>query len=836
MPCSCIPRWPQAAKSQLGDNFVIQARSHADRELEVHLAKNKNGLSKPTAAEYAGEAAKEFLEVLRQVANTIPLPGLGQAVALATKIIEACEDSHATLEHAQELKMHVKTLVTLLVDGLKGKKEEEIEEKLKKDIEALQQDLTYIQRKLDEIASQHALLIIFFRTINRDKVDKCVRRLDNAMARFNVRSPLKFYSNQQKTLDSLNNGMNKVLAILNNGQPIDSSLSVVPSRSIMPANGDIFYGRDLLVEKLVHILTEAGKDGQKYARVCLLGPGGMGKTSAALAVMAHPEVRKRFLEHNQIWVPCVKAKSVSLLLDTLYSSLGTTRNSGNTLRDIISEIKASTEPLVILLDNFETPWNVIESRSETEQTLYEIDKISHVTLFITMRSSIPPCDGKHWQTFEIEAVDGDAARQIYLDISPAGNDDPMVTLLQTLGHMPLAITLMARRARMTGLGAGKLIEEYDRLGTAMLGQAQNSVDAKHSLDVCISLSVESPPMKKRPDAYELLASLAMLPVGTTYGLLTKWWVPNQPNLLDALQVLVETSLMQRRETHYFVLPVIRSYILTPSRFPEGVRIAITKSACNFLLQHNSSPGDLSFKEHADALSAEEGNLQAILLDISEADPDLIKAFLVLAKHQLSTRLRLETIEHVLKLARQMKGHPEIMGDALTCYGKMLFSLDRYDDALEQFSLAHQEFLSIPNEQQAAYSLLDKVQVSMHMWPLGISQSERLQLIMDAKIVFERLGDAQGAILCLHHYGYVIGQYGDYEEGVKLLTQAGDMFKAFPDPLNYAKCLHDLQTVYYWDENYDAALESGRAAVQELKQFREYYNLTDSMELVGRPCS
>jgi hypothetical protein len=89
--------------------------------------------------------------------------------------------------------------------------------------------------------------------------------------------------------------------------------------------------------------------------------------------MANPEMTKHFPGQNQIWVPCVKATSLSLFLDTLYSSLGTTQKSGNTLKDIVSNINSSLEPLVLLLDNFETPWNMVESRSETERILYEID-------------------------------------------------------------------------------------------------------------------------------------------------------------------------------------------------------------------------------------------------------------------------------------------------------------------------------------------------------------------------------------------------------------------------------------------------------------------------------
>ena len=96
----------------------------------------------------------------------------------------------------------------ILADELKGKNRQEIEAKLQKDIEALSRydtpyqfsypvliqtrpsfsDLEYIQMKLNSIGSQNALLLIFFRSINEEKVKECVDRLDNSLANFDVRS------------------------------------------------------------------------------------------------------------------------------------------------------------------------------------------------------------------------------------------------------------------------------------------------------------------------------------------------------------------------------------------------------------------------------------------------------------------------------------------------------------------------------------------------------------------------------------------------------------------------------------------------------------------------
>ena len=585
-------------------------------------------------------------------------------------------------------------------------------------------------------------------------------------------------------------------------------------RASIPPNGSIFHGRDPLVARLVRILTSK-LDGGKRPRVCLLGPGGMGKTSTALAVMADPEMKKHFPGQNQIWVPCVKATSLSLFLDTLYSSLGTTQQSGDTLKDIVSEINSSPEPLVLLLDNFETPWNVVESRSETDRILLEIDRIPHVTLFVTMRASIAPFNGDQWQSFQIEEVDEEAARQIYLDICPAGKGDPALSvLLQTLGHMPLAITLMANLAKSFDWGAGKLLEKYERIGTDMIGQGE---DAKYSLNVCISLSVDSPPMKKHPEAYKLLATLAMLPVGTTDDALEEWWACDSPNLVGALQVLTETSLVQRHGTHYFVLPVIRSYVLDRSRFPGDVRAAMIASASNFLTHHNSSPGDPSFKEQSDALSKEEGNLQAILLQATDLEPKLIEAFLLLGQHQLLTRPRLEVIKHALGLAHQMESHPKLVGDVLTCHGRILLNLDRYDEAIEQFSNARQKYLSIPNEQLAARSSLYLAEVYIFIHDTDACE----EAILSAQSVFEKLDDDQGVALSFYYLGSVFGQTDRRTEGIASLTRASEMFQQLQDVPNRAKCLYFLELVYLWDRQYEEGLILGMAAVQEYENLGQY---------------
>ncbi|GLB42986.1 hypothetical protein LshimejAT787_1204350 [Lyophyllum shimeji] len=119
-----------------------------------------------------------------------------------------------------------------------------------------------------------------------------------------------------------------------------------------------------------------------------------------------------------------------------------------------------------------------------------------------------------------------------------------------------------------------------------------------------------------------------------------------------------------------------------------------ESRRRFLVQHKSSPDDVSYKETATAISAEEGNLQAILLQTttSSGTPELIEDLLILAHHLQAIRPR--TIEHALKFNQAFEGNSRLLGSVLFCYGNILFNLYRYDDAIKQYTVAREISLSI----------------------------------------------------------------------------------------------------------------------------------------------
>ncbi|KAJ7592282.1 hypothetical protein C8J56DRAFT_522355 [Mycena floridula] len=496
----------------------------------------------------------------------------------------------------------------------------------------------------------------------------------------------------------------------------------------------ILFGRDPDVDFIVNqLIWQPETPESKRARFAILGTGGMGKTSVAVKVVRDARLLECYPQHYQAWFPCVQATSFPLLLDTVHSALDLPSGTKNMLNAILNELQSLDKPMILLFDNFETPWNVPGARAEVSQFLRDIDAIPHVAIFVTMRATIPPCEEISWKEMRIQPLDPEASFQLYAEIdTKAQNDEKLSELLEILGHMPLAVKLMARQGRSTGCTVEQLMKSYHKTGTAMLGPSKNS-DAQTSVSISISLSVNSPQVKEEPDAYELLCRISMLPAGTTFEALQSLWASNIQNLQSPLQALLDTSLLEHSTATYFVLPVIRSHVLEPQHLLSTVQDSMVDAACRFLEHYKSDVGEPKYKYDMAARSIEEINLQSILLDTKSSEPHFIQALLTLAWHQYRIRPRKEVIQHAVKLMSNVTGQ-KLIGDVFNCYAAILQDLNHWKESLDQRNLARQTYLDASEPQLAALALLNVAHVST----LFDSQTNEIPLIEQAKLELETL--------------------------------------------------------------------------------------------------
>ena len=488
-------------------------------------------------------------------------------------------------------------------------------------------------------------------------------------------------------------------------------------------------------------------------RVCILGSGAMGKTALAAAVIQSNIVQDKF--KLRFWVPCIQATSTPLFLELLYRYLRISRSTGNVLDDIVYELNASNNPRLVLFDNFETLWyNSEPTRREIGNILPELAKIPHVALLVIMRGNRPPCrEYVTWTNHELGPVDKNASRRIYHELNPGNCHDPDVdSLLAAVGHLPFAIALMANRGAQSQSSAEFLLEEWSQLGTNMV-----SDEVEGNFNRSISLSVDGNYVRKNSDALALLATLSLLPAGTSVRHL-RWWAPEVTQVSSARATLTGAGLLDDKTPQILsTLPVVQSFMASTGRIPAGVRKRVLEGCCDYVIDHACREHDLYYRERSEALAVEGANIQSILVAsrpaVTPDDDKSIRALLAFAFYCLDTRPNLEIAHHCLKFATPSY-NAHYMGEASLALGGSHWRLGNFKEAELHLSMAYQQLHNVTAMTEHVQMLFVEcswslVQTRRHLeWPatdllaFGCQFRDRIGNVKDAYLqanIFRVLG-------------------------------------------------------------------------------------------------
>ena len=546
-----------------------------------------------------------------------------------------------------------------------------------------------------------------------------------------------------------------------------------PERQDMPSKPVIFFGRDGLVKKVSAMLSSS----ETALHICLLGPGGMGKTSLSLAIMGSDLVQAKFREEHRVWVPCIEATSASLFLQVLYTSLRVKRRTDSVMSDILDELNSSKDPYILLLDNFETPWNTTDGQKRVEETLHKLNQLSHVSILVTMRGSHSPTIDVDWHSEIIPATDKNACRQICQRINPRWNSDPDIDdLVHAVGCMPFAVTLMASRGRESDCSAKELLDEWTQIGTDMWSP-DGSLES--GMNKSISLSVDSDFVKSDPDALYLLAVLSMLPAGTTRKNLA-YWAPKLKSMSGAITILSRAALLQTAaedNTHtsqtLFVLPVIQSFMVHRKRIPESIQHAMRSAFCKYVLDYACRYRDPMFKSNAEALAREAVNIQAILVgatDLKGSDDQLVQALLAFTWYRRDTKPLIGVAKHTLTVAKA-NGNKRYIAEALLCLGSSYVEVNNPCKAKGPLEESSQLLAGDHSSQQLVFECaLMRAFVSSY---LRDDREEREAFINDI-LVRTKGSDAYWHARALDQVGWIYWGSGKYDQALGAFVSAAEM--------------------------------------------------------------
>jgi hypothetical protein len=141
----------------------------------------------------------------------------------------------------------------------------------------------------------------------------------------------------------------------------------------LPSDPKIFHGRESEVTEILAAFS------REVPRIMILGPGGIGKTSLAKAVLHHPEIWARYEEHR-IFVPCDSASNKVELASIMGAHLGL--KAEKDLSKTVVHHFARNPPRLLILDNMETAWEPTDSRRDIEEFLSLLADSQHVALIV----------------------------------------------------------------------------------------------------------------------------------------------------------------------------------------------------------------------------------------------------------------------------------------------------------------------------------------------------------------------------------------------------------------------------------------------------------------------
>jgi Cdc6-like AAA superfamily ATPase len=143
---------------------------------------------------------------------------------------------------------------------------------------------------------------------------------------------------------------------------------------MLPSEPKIFHGRESELSDILKLFN------QGHPRIAILGAGGMGKTSLARVVLHHQETVARYKQHR-FFVACDSAATKVELAALIGAHLGL--KPGKDLTRPVVQYFISCPPSLLVLDNLETSWEVLEARGKIEEFLSLLTDVEHLALIVS---------------------------------------------------------------------------------------------------------------------------------------------------------------------------------------------------------------------------------------------------------------------------------------------------------------------------------------------------------------------------------------------------------------------------------------------------------------------
>jgi tetratricopeptide (TPR) repeat protein len=559
----------------------------------------------------------------------------------------------------------------------------------------------------------------------------------------------------------------------------------------------------------------------------------MGKTTTALHVLHHPDVAARYGD-RRYFIGCDAVTSADGLASLILQIIRVPSAAGENILTALHRALLSAPLTLLLLDNFETVWDINSRRGGVVDLLQKVVNATSVSLIITMRGTVPPSEVA-WTCFGcLPQLPPPDAKKMFLAINPSlsdgghGDEECLDKLLAEMDYVPLAVRLLAQVS--IGFSPPYMLKWWSKEKTAMLHTHEGPPGRLDSVDISISLSLAALDIGNNPDILQLLSMLCQLPDGLHQ------WEERLPivtagfqNIHHLFYLLRKTALIFIAGSTLKVLSPIRHFINRHHSVAPGHIRALENYFWDVVRTHAETLIGPDFPRAKEVLEPDMGNIHSLVKRAAQTHPshELVEIVLAVSEFQYCTVPSTELLCDVMPLVKQVQS-PTQAAWILLHLGDILRMQAKNTEASETLTEAQRQFIKIGD-------VLGVAQCSKSLGDILYIQAkytEASEALTKAQRQFIEIGDVLGVAQCSQHLGDILYMQAKYTKASEALTEAQRQFIGIGDVLGVAQCSKSLGQILYMQAKYTEASETLTEAQRQFIEISNVFGVAQCSQSLG----